>query len=68
VKTHGEIAVDYEFHPESKCADAYGNPCGKQTIGLLRRRHVQIDYIKYIGKEIATGQLQNWGTLSRSLE
>ncbi|HEY2822449.1 MAG TPA: hypothetical protein VGJ06_15500, partial [Candidatus Acidoferrum sp.] len=51
VKTHGEIAVEYEFHPESKSADAEGNPCGKQTIGLLRRRHIQIDYIKYIGKE-----------------
>jgi hypothetical protein len=25
--------------------------CGKQTAGLLRRRHVQIDFIKYIGKE-----------------
>jgi len=39
------------FHPESKCADAIGNPCGKPTIGLLQRRHVQIDQIKYIGKE-----------------
>jgi hypothetical protein len=34
-----------------KCADATGKPCGKQTIGLLQRRHVQIERIKYIGKE-----------------
>jgi hypothetical protein len=26
-------------------------PSGKQTIGLLQRRHVRIDEIKYIGKE-----------------
>jgi hypothetical protein len=51
VKTYGEVALEYAFHPESKCADAEGKPCGKQTIGLLQRRHVQIDYIKYIGKE-----------------
>ncbi len=33
------------------CADAAGNPCGKQTVGLLQRRRVRIDQIKYIGKE-----------------
>jgi hypothetical protein len=51
VKTYGDVLSEYEFHPESKCADAKGKPCGKQTIGLLQRRHVQIDLIKYIGKE-----------------
>jgi hypothetical protein len=51
VKTYGEVLQEYEFHAESKCADADGNPCGKQTIGLLQRRHVRIDEIKYIGKE-----------------
>lgn len=51
VKTYGEILREYEFHPEAKCADAEGNACGKQTIGLLQRRHVQIDLLKYIGKE-----------------
>ena len=47
----GEIVTEYEFHPESKLADADGNPCGKQTIGLLQRRHIKIDQIKCIGKE-----------------
>ncbi len=51
VKTYGEILREYEFHPEAKCADADENPSGKQTIGLLQRRHVRVDQIKYIGKE-----------------
>jgi hypothetical protein len=51
VKTYGDIGVEYEFHPESKCADADGKPRGKQTVGLLQRRHIRVDQIKYIGKE-----------------
>jgi hypothetical protein len=51
VKTYGEVLREYEYHAESKCADADGNTCDKQTIGLLQRRHVRIDLIKYIGKE-----------------
>jgi hypothetical protein len=51
VKTYGEVLEEYEFHPEAKCADADGNPCGKQTIGLLQRRHIEVSLIKYIGKE-----------------
>jgi hypothetical protein len=47
----GEVLADYEDHPESECADSQGKPCGKTTIGLLQRRHVKIDEIKYIGKE-----------------
>jgi hypothetical protein len=51
VKTYGDIIREYEVHPESKYADAHGNPCGKQTVGLLQRRHISIDHVKYIGKE-----------------
>jgi hypothetical protein len=51
VKTYGEIVGEYEIHPESKCADANGNPCSKQTVGLLQRRHIRVKQIKYIGKE-----------------
>jgi hypothetical protein len=51
VKTYGDILREYEYHPESKCADAAGNACEKQTIGLLRRRHICIDRVRYIGKE-----------------
>jgi len=51
VKTYGDVLIDYEYHPEAKCGDTDGNPCGKQTIGLLERRHIRIDEMKYIGKE-----------------
>jgi hypothetical protein len=51
VKTYGDVVTEYEFHPEAKCADALGNPCHRQTIGLLQRRHIKIDQIKCIGKE-----------------
>jgi hypothetical protein len=51
VKTYCDIATEYEFHSESKCADADGKICTKQTVGLLQRRHIRIDQIKYIGKE-----------------
>jgi hypothetical protein len=51
VKTYGDVILEYEFHAESKCADAEGSPSDQQTLGLLQRRHVHIDVIKYIGKE-----------------
>lgn len=51
VKTYEDILRAYEFHSETKCAAPDGSPCGKQTTGLLQRRHVRIDQIKYIGKE-----------------
>lgn len=51
VKTYGEVIEEYEFHAESKCADANGYTCDKQTVGLLQRRHVRIDQLKFIGKE-----------------
>jgi hypothetical protein len=51
VKTYGEVLEDYKWHPEAKCADAQGAPCGKGTVGLLQRRHVRIERIRYIGKE-----------------
>jgi hypothetical protein len=51
VKTYGDVISDYDFHPEAKCADSKGNVCGKQTIGLLQRRHISIGEIIPIGKE-----------------
>jgi hypothetical protein len=51
VRTYGDVIREYEFHPESKCADMGGDACDKQTIGLLQRRHIRIDHLKYIGKE-----------------
>ena len=51
VKTYGDVLREYEYHPEAKCADADGKTCGKQTVGLLQRRHIAIDGFDYIGKE-----------------
>lgn len=63
VKTYGEVLREYEFHPESKCADADGKPCEKQTIGLLQRRHIQIELIKFIGKESTSLEDVESGTI-----
>ena len=51
VKTFGEVLSEYQFHPEAKCADADGNTCRKQSVGLLQRRHVRVERIQPIGKE-----------------
>jgi hypothetical protein len=51
VKTYGDVFEEYEWHPETKCADAAGEPVTKQTIGLLSRRHVRVDHVIYIGRE-----------------
>ena len=51
VKTYGEVLREYEFHLGAKSADAKGKPSGKQTFGLLSRRHVRVERIIYIGKE-----------------
>jgi hypothetical protein len=52
VKSYGDVLDEYEFHEEAKCADASGAPCGKQSIGLLSRRHVTIEWPPiFIGKE-----------------
>jgi hypothetical protein len=51
VKTYGDVFEEYEWHPESKSADANGELASKQTIGLLQRRHISIDQVVYIGRE-----------------
>ena len=51
VKSYGDVLRQYEYHPEAKCADSSGASCGKQTLGLLGRRHIAIDGFTYIGKE-----------------
>jgi len=51
VKTYGDVVREYESHPEAKCADSKGNPCDRQTVGLLQRRHIKVEQINSIGKE-----------------
>jgi hypothetical protein len=38
-------------NPEVKGADATRKSCGKQTVGLLQRRHISIGSVTPIGKE-----------------
>jgi len=56
VKSYEDVLQEYEFHPESKCADAKGEPCGKQTIGLLQRRHIQFDQINTLAKNLTASK------------
>ena len=51
VKSYGDVLEEYEFHEEAKCADATGEPCGRQSVGLLGRRHIRIEKLHFIGKE-----------------
>jgi hypothetical protein len=51
VKSYGDVLEEYEFHEEAKCADARGAPSGKQSVGLLQRRHMTIGTLHFIGKE-----------------
>jgi hypothetical protein len=51
VKTFGDATSEYAFHAEPKCTDGKGNVCERDTRGLLQRRHIQIDQIRFIGKE-----------------
>jgi hypothetical protein len=51
VKSYGDVLEEYEYHAEAKCADASGEPCDRQSVGLLGRRHVRIEKLHFIGKE-----------------
>jgi hypothetical protein len=66
VKTYGDVLREYEFHPGSKSADAKGRPSGKQTIGLLQRRHIRVAQIIYIGKESNNLEEVESGTIHSS--
>jgi hypothetical protein len=51
VDTFADALAKYESHPESKSLGPDGEPCGRGTIGLLRRRPVVVETITLIGKE-----------------
>ena len=51
VKNYGDVLEEYEYHEEAKCADARGEPCDRQSVGLLGRRRVRIEKLHFIGKE-----------------
>jgi hypothetical protein len=43
---------DYQDHPESKAADAQGQPAGRDAVGLLGQLRVRSTPVKRIGKEV----------------
>lgn len=51
LKTYDDVLAEYAHHPESKSADAAGASCGRQTTGLMQRRHMSIGSVRHIGKE-----------------
>jgi hypothetical protein len=63
VKSYADVLFEYEFHPGSKSADSAGIPSGKQTLGLLQRRHVRVGRIIYIGREANRVEEVEAGTL-----
>jgi hypothetical protein len=52
VMTLAEYVEGYARHPESKAADAEGNPAGEDTRGFLGRLHLTSGAPTHIGKEI----------------
>lgn len=51
VKTYADVLAEYRVHSEPKSLAPDGTPCGRNTVGLLRRRPVTATHITYIGKE-----------------
>ncbi len=53
VKTYRDVLREFRGHPEAKSAGTDGRPCGRGTVGLLRRRGVQTmpEPLAYVGKE-----------------
>ncbi len=51
VDTFADVLAKYETHPEAKSLGPDGEPCGRATVGLLRRRPVTVGTIVLIGKE-----------------
>ena len=51
VKSFKAVFEEFSAHPEPKSADSNGEPCDRQTIGLLQRRPVHGTLVRCIGKE-----------------
>ena len=51
VKSYRDVVEEYRVHPEPKSLDASGVPCGPESVGLLRRRPVELGELIYVGKE-----------------
>jgi hypothetical protein len=51
IKSYGQILREYSLHPEYKFHGPGGEPCARDTRGLMRRRTVRAVGTQHIGKE-----------------
>ena len=51
VMTWCDVIEEFDAHPEVKGCDADGRTCSVETRGILRRHHLRIGRVEYIGKE-----------------
>ncbi len=49
--TLGDLIKEYCVRPETKALGPDGQPCRRETIGLLQRRPVRVTDVVYLGKE-----------------
>jgi hypothetical protein len=45
------LVIQYQKHPEAKSLAPDGSACKAETKGLLKRAHVVVEEIRYVGKE-----------------
>lgn len=51
VQTYRDVVRAFRTHPEAKSAGPTGQPCDRQTAGLLQRREVRQSIVVHVGKE-----------------
>ena len=66
VDTFADVLAKYETHPEAKSLGPNWEPCGRGTVGLLRRRPVTVGTIILIRKESNRLEERSRGELRRS--
>jgi DNA polymerase type B, organellar and viral len=65
VQTYRSVLFDYLRHPEAKFNAPDGKPCRPGTIGLLSRRHIQMDGMPhFIGKESNELEAREYGQVA----
>jgi hypothetical protein len=61
VQTCRDVFIEYRTHPEAKFDGPDGKLCGRNTIGLLSRRHVRLGELHFVGKESNELEAREYG-------
>jgi hypothetical protein len=61
VQTYRDVFHEYRTHPEAKFNGPDGKPCGRNTVGLLSRRHVRLGELHFVGKESNELEAREYG-------